>query len=143
MPGRHRHPVLGDEEARDGQDESREGPVPILVHPLEPDQQRDDQLLPADHQVDRAHPPESHEPDERDLPENPGPQTCPEGEDLAGEEGGRKTGELQRHEERLDPLHDQRIRRSAASLTSPSLKWLVLLSAKKIQSQKQASLVQN
>jgi len=35
--------------------------VSVVVDVVEPDQQRDDQLLPADHQVDRAHPQKGHE----------------------------------------------------------------------------------
>ena len=34
LPGRHRHPVLGDKEARDGQDEGGESQVHLVLHPV-------------------------------------------------------------------------------------------------------------
>jgi hypothetical protein len=48
--------------------------------------------------------------DPRDLPEDSSAAARAEGEEVAGAEVRRKAAELQRHEERLHPLHDQRLR---------------------------------
>ena len=45
------------------------------------------------------------------LPQDPGTPACEEGEDLAREEVRRQAPELQRHEERLNALDDQRFGR--------------------------------
>ncbi len=69
VPGRHRHPVLGDEAARDCQDEGRTRALPVIVHPLVLHQFGDDQLLQAGHQAHCSpHPPGSQQ-SEEDLQE--------------------------------------------------------------------------
>lgn len=55
LPRRHSHPVLRDEEARDGAHAARTRPLPEQQHPgLIHQQQRAHQLLRGDRQVHRA-----------------------------------------------------------------------------------------
>lgn len=55
LPRRHRHPVLRDEEARNGTHETGKGPVPEQQHAgVVDEQQRTHQLLRGDRQVYRA-----------------------------------------------------------------------------------------